>query len=690
MSCVTARASLLGWSRSFRDDDFESSDDNEQPASTSATGKRREAADSGGEDWSTTWGGSDRQSDPIDIGLINEPPELKFVDTPFTIAKRRGADRVRGEDKARKEIQMVRPTLLSHHPKPRSSACLQTARAENGSTANLRRAPAPLPHQAQTRQQEKKAPVTLTQHFRAAPEVSALRRPAQAQRPAFVAASSVARPSDKSSCAGPAEDEPRLPAVLDISSPSPPEASARARPALARPAPASTLASRSEGRKNLSAGTQAAVSSTQNRSSLPASSLGPRVPKAQYLDGSDDDESSSAAGSFLSLRQARTSETGATSPPTSPSEPQRPSPDVLRHEEHIRPGPSHQNDAQAVPSPIAHQSTAYLAKPSSTHTQTAPLPTQCLSSRSDELAQRRITYGVLEVSLVAPPSASQRVAPFRPFQPFFAPPQSSPVTSEPAYKPTGHVPLRPHRELPSYGSSGSPSYPAPKHISPVQPTLKPLPPHKPGFIRIKSRPEPSSVSTASGDTGRFRYNDAPHPRTQSASSSPPRSSGPHAPRKRARSPASHYLSDESPPQRAAVPANSQQPNKFTLPGLVPQPATRKGGFRPTVSTKAFQAQQSLAERTEAKSNEEASSRPKVVLGAAVRSVRPFSLGSSMSAAATGNRDEEHMASGAAKKKPRLAAGTKQIAAAPRTSLQQEADGESEEAKLRRLYRSLDM
>jgi hypothetical protein len=50
-------------------------------AATGSVGSRRTEE----EDWGSLWSDS---SAPVDIGMVEEPEDLKFVDTPFTMARR--------------------------------------------------------------------------------------------------------------------------------------------------------------------------------------------------------------------------------------------------------------------------------------------------------------------------------------------------------------------------------------------------------------------------------------------------------------------------------------------------------------------------------------------------------------------------------------------------------------------------
>ncbi|GAA6057966.1 hypothetical protein JCM3770_000655 [Rhodotorula araucariae] len=72
------------WSRSLRDSDDDSCDDSAPPPRLKRTRTTSSDADR------FIWGSS---ADLVDIGLVSEPADLKFVETPFTLAKNTGARR---------------------------------------------------------------------------------------------------------------------------------------------------------------------------------------------------------------------------------------------------------------------------------------------------------------------------------------------------------------------------------------------------------------------------------------------------------------------------------------------------------------------------------------------------------------------------------------------------------------------
>ncbi|KWU44501.1 hypothetical protein RHOSPDRAFT_33828 [Rhodotorula sp. JG-1b] len=81
MAIVTARAKpRQGWSTSLRNDDDD--DDSDHDGSSSPSAAAPPAARQGS-DWDWNW-----SSELIDIGLVDEPDQLSFVETPFTLAKR--------------------------------------------------------------------------------------------------------------------------------------------------------------------------------------------------------------------------------------------------------------------------------------------------------------------------------------------------------------------------------------------------------------------------------------------------------------------------------------------------------------------------------------------------------------------------------------------------------------------------
>lgn len=81
MVLATARANKPrdGWSTSLRNADDD--DDNDDGSSSPSAASRPPPAE--GSDWDWNW-----SSELIDIGLVDEPAHLRFVETPFTLAKR--------------------------------------------------------------------------------------------------------------------------------------------------------------------------------------------------------------------------------------------------------------------------------------------------------------------------------------------------------------------------------------------------------------------------------------------------------------------------------------------------------------------------------------------------------------------------------------------------------------------------
>ncbi|GAA6057955.1 hypothetical protein JCM3770_000649 [Rhodotorula araucariae] len=77
-------ATDTSWSRSLRDSDDDSCDDSAPPPRLKRTRTTSSDTDR------FTWGSG---ADLVDIGLVSEPADLKFVETPFTLAKNTGARR---------------------------------------------------------------------------------------------------------------------------------------------------------------------------------------------------------------------------------------------------------------------------------------------------------------------------------------------------------------------------------------------------------------------------------------------------------------------------------------------------------------------------------------------------------------------------------------------------------------------
>lgn len=120
--------------------------------------------------------------------------------------------------------------------------------------------------------------------------------------------------------------------------------------------------------------------------------------------------------------------------------------------------------------------------------------------------------------------------------------------------------------------------------------------------------------------------------------------------------------------------------RFTLPGLAPSSAPKhpnnRLAFQPAEPLSSFQARMSSSH---ASSSESATGegREKVLLGAAVRSVKPI-LSTRFPSGGSG---------GGAGKKRKVGKGVPLVV--PRERSAQDAEEESAEARLRRLYRSLD-
>jgi len=91
MPSARAPATPSTWSRSLRDSDDDSDSPSDDPlpsapSSSPARAERTSSPSTEGSEWA--WGG-----DTVDIGLVSEPSGLKFVETPFTLAKRTGASK---------------------------------------------------------------------------------------------------------------------------------------------------------------------------------------------------------------------------------------------------------------------------------------------------------------------------------------------------------------------------------------------------------------------------------------------------------------------------------------------------------------------------------------------------------------------------------------------------------------------
>ncbi|GAA5886324.1 hypothetical protein JCM6882_001606 [Rhodosporidiobolus microsporus] len=280
------------WSRSLGDDECWSSGDE---ALSSRFSRQQRLAGGGGdaqddgaadeEDWSDLWSSRDDVwSSAVDIGAVDEPASLKFVETPFTIAKRTGASWAKAKGADRRQAKPVTTAAAASRPAAPSASALPST----PSTAVNPARPKPAP----------------TSAFASAPS-SRAPSPAPAQPPV----------------------KPVEPARTIPSSPITPK-----KPQHQIISPDRT--SFGQARTPSSTKFRPAVPSTPNSAVLPPSlqdesripPAPPAPPIVVELDDDDDEtDTSSTVNSNLSNGVAATSETAPTSPlPPSPSPPQAP------------------------------------------------------------------------------------------------------------------------------------------------------------------------------------------------------------------------------------------------------------------------------------------------------------------------------------------------------------------------------
>ncbi|GAA6030779.1 hypothetical protein JCM8097_008873 [Rhodosporidiobolus ruineniae] len=573
-----------GWSRSLRDDDaFDSDDDanGADEATTAASGRGARGRGSGavqGDD-DDPWSSSSGWSDPVDIAFVEEPRELKFVETPFTIARRAG-----GASKARGKAA---PAAKKAAPAPKAIK------------------PRPLPPATRTPQKK----LAATAQLLATPSASSA--PSQTAPPPALAQvrpdTSPIRPAKPPACAQPFETLTRKPVEVielddDASSSSPAE---------------STLAD----------------SGSTTNEVLPTSPLRPPA----------------------DLKLTATPPTSLTIRTDSPS----PSPLPLSSQK--RSFSSLYDSSQTEPKKRISSTPLDSAVP--IVQQNKPLPSP-LGSPDTALS----------------PATKMSTAPNKPFKPPFlaAPPASSSTSpSQLRVFPTSSstsafaAPTStPRRALPAVELSkktGAPPVAIVETFA-VPTQLKPLPPPRPAAS--------SFVSSSSARLARFRHQPAATPPAAGNDASP-ESSRTTSDLDLA-SPAARSKPSATPPPShpSSTPSSStaSRSTKFTLPGLS-LPSGSKRGFKPAESLTDFRkrSRQDSANGLELAGSSAGGAREQVVLGAAVRSFKPGpAIGSSTSTA---------------RKKPRY--GRTALAVPRIGGGGSAAEEESDEARLRRLYRSLD-
>ncbi|GAA5935176.1 hypothetical protein JCM10213_000668 [Rhodosporidiobolus nylandii] len=703
-----------GWSRSLRDDDLESSSSGDDEPASPQAGSKGGGTDSEG--WTSTWGGAG--SDVYDIGLVDEPAGLRFVDTPWTRAKRAAADRDGGK----------------------GSAGLTSSASE---AAPSRKRPAKA----------------VSKSFSAAPKTDS-KQPVRPTAPAKPAAFSPPhQPSQPSLARKPAQPARPL-APASPASPSPPQ------PALAlKPKDASRVVERFGG-----SATAGKAHKTVQQSQEPQldekheTEPGPALKKKRVqeitLDEDEDDEDSSAAGSLFSPRQSRSDGTVPTSPlpaPRQQHEPSRPCSELdirsdsplvvsstakpLVSAEHGQPQPKKPSFPPIKPSlhpsrqpvkPVPHPSPASLNAYNSSGPSFSQLSSRPPPYLDPSLRPQAVEAGPSQASLASP--LQQTEQPNTPRQPavsraggpapsvaFSAPKEGqlsqtrTQLNALPsAAKPTSLLRPPPSQAFPSTSNSTTSHEAGPSHLSrPSQSSQPPRPPP------LGVAPHPTFSSATALDTAaaphqpltssarkleRFRRPGAFPPAPATAATSvvaegSSLASNPSTSRSR-RSPApSLSAAARSAPQSGLAHTPAQPMGRFTLPGIAPStaPTSKKSAFRPLESTSSFISRtaggssSSRAVPRAAGSERPGASlepvrREKVVLGAAVRSVRPVTLdpvSAGFSASLPGGTG------GTARKKQRVGGGGGFVPIVQARTAASRQDGEeSDEARLRRLYRSV--
>ncbi|GAA6013295.1 hypothetical protein JCM10207_000846 [Rhodosporidiobolus poonsookiae] len=546
---------------------------------------------------SWTWGAVS-STDSVDIGQVDEPASLKFVETPFTIARR------------------PLPVPVKPPTKPAKAASKQKVQAAPSKLTPRNKPVAPQLHRASSP---------------SAPPAP----PALPASPATPSSTRVPEPALRTSALALHAAKEPIGAVLPRPSPHTPKQTASAGALLPRPC---------------------------------APFLFPPSPFS--LD------------TFPTNGKAASSETAPTSPaPPSPPQPaEQPNPLTIRTDS---PPPSVEIDASSrhAPDPPPQR------KPKPTKAFVPPRRVPAQSAQPGPAASGDF-----------PSTSLSDPQPFTPMKPSLT---SAPF--RPVFSPTLSVHRTPSQPSVSFAPPASTPVPVAHLAAPVAPSLAPPSPSA-------SRPrQPAPRQSASARLKPFRF--APTA-SHSAQPSPPVKPQPRRP------PPASSSAQQTPTRAPALPAARPPPPPalstssgasstaaFTLPGLAPSggrksfvPAESLAAFRARTAARAganavAETRRSAGKRTRYEDDDgdgecskaDERERERVVLGAAVRSVRPVSLAHSASLSA-------------ARKKPRLGVEAR-LGPAPLVSAVRPAAGgggeegtggrESDEARLRRLYRSLD-
>ncbi|KAK4329891.1 hypothetical protein RTBOTA2_005853 [Rhodotorula toruloides] len=540
------------WSSTLRDDDF-SSDDDAGPRSLS-TSRGVQTAGWGDEDdeESFAWGST---TDFVDIGMVDEPASLKFVETPFTLAKRTGAAGGKAARSVAKQKEKGKATV----PPPSAKA---------GPAPPL----ASLPGQNMSQSASKAGPAAAAPpKTPAKAKASSTFKPLQPLSAAPVAPRAPVAPTPARKAVLPSSPTQKVDRV--VAPPKPPKPSEQ--PVRAKLAPGTSAAS-------------------------------PFRPSGPRMEPSTSSKQSSLPSVMADLLVIPFSSTlHISTPPTSP-----------------RPRPK--------PSKAA-------AAPASRDGSSSPLPQW-------------------QAPLLRP----------QPVKGFKQMPSPAPAPTTPSHRLlNAQVTVPPHRRSPSADTTARK-----RRFVGTDPTHASADPPSQGLAH--SSGEVSHETRARLD--RFRY--IGNFGTTTKTSSPASATSSEPATKRSRDAASENIASAM-----ARGGSTSTPTtaRFTLAGLAPSSAPKRPfnrlAFEPAEPLSSFQARMSNSSRSSfASSNthDDRDGREKVLLGAAVRSVKPI-LSTRFG--------------GGVGKKRKVGKGVPLVV--PRERAAQDEEEESAEARLRRLYRSLD-
>ncbi|BGP02869.1 hypothetical protein RTBOTA2_005857 [Rhodotorula toruloides] len=116
------------WSSSLRDDDFSSDDDAGPRSLSTSRGARTAGLGDEDDEEGFVWGST---TDFVDIEMVDEPASLKFVETPFTLAKRTGATGGKAAHSVAKQKEKGKATVLPPPAKARPVPPLASLPGQN-------------------------------------------------------------------------------------------------------------------------------------------------------------------------------------------------------------------------------------------------------------------------------------------------------------------------------------------------------------------------------------------------------------------------------------------------------------------------------------------------------------------------------------------------------------------------------